>query len=178
MVGEQQKYNISLRILHWVMAIIIIGMIGIGWYMSDLPRENPLKGTLIGIHKSFGVLILILFFVRIFFRLATAIPPLPETIRLMERRLAGVGHKALYVFIGIVPLSGYAMSNLYGYGVSLFGIPLPKIFPENKELAALAREAHEILPYILLGIIIVHIAAVVRHRFFDRPENNVLSRIV
>jgi len=164
--------------MHWLMALLIMGMIGIGWYMAELPRENPLKGTLVGLHKSFGALLLILFFVRVGIRFATAIPELPQTMQLLERRLATIGHKLLYVFIGIVPLSGYAMSNFYGYGVSLFGLPLPKIFPENKELAGLAHEAHEVLPYILLVIIVVHVAAVIRHRFFDRPENDVLPRIL
>ena len=173
-----KKYPLIMRIIHWLMAALVIGMIAIGWYMSGLTRENPLKGTLIGIHKSFGVLILILFFVRVAIRLRSKIPALPETMPLIERRLAGFAHKILYVLIGIIPLSGYAMSNLYGYGVNLFILPMPRIFSENKELAGLAGESHEILAYSLLGMVIIHFAAVIKHRFFDRPENEVLGRML
>lgn len=172
------KYHISIRILHWFMALMILGMIGVGWYMEDLPRENPLKGQLVGLHKSFGALALILFFVRAALRLATKVPPLPETIPVIQRFLAHAGHKLLYLLMFIVPLSGYAMSNLYGYGVKMFGIEMPKLFPEDKELASFVREAHEILPYILLGVVVLHVGAVIQHRFFDKKENDVLNRMV
>jgi cytochrome b561 len=160
------------------MALFIIGMIAVGWYMHSLPRNDDLKNTLVGLHKSFGALILILFFVRVFLRFATKIPPLPKTIPPIERKLAHLGHGILYILIGIVPFSGYAMSNLHGSDVNLFGIKLPRLFLENKEFAHLSHEAHEILPYILLAIIIIHIAAVIKHRFFEKPQNNVLKRML
>ena len=178
MAKNIEKYDISLRIIHWLMAAIIIGLIAVGWYMADLSRESPLKGTLVGIHKSFGALILILFVVRVILRIKKGAPPLPETIRPMDRRFAALGHLLLYFFILIVPLSGYAMSNLYGYGVNLFGIPLPKIFFENKALGEIAHEAHEVLPCILLAIIAAHVVAVIKHRYFDKPGNDVLPRML
>jgi cytochrome b561 len=173
-----EKYNISLRIIHWVMALTIIAMIGVGWYMTELPKEGSLKNVLIGLHKSFGALLLILFFVRIALRFTTKIPALPVGIPKIQKKLAHLGHFMLYVFMLIVPLSGYAMSNLYGYDVSMFGIPLPKLFAENKDLGKLAREAHGIIPYVLLAIVVLHVAAVIQHHFLDKKENDVLKRMV
>lgn len=176
--NSSAKYHIAIRIMHWLMAILILGMIGIGWYMADLPKENPLKGELVSLHKSCGALLLILFFVRLAMRIVKKAPALPETIPPIERNLANLGHKLLYLFMLIVPLSGYAMSNLYGYAVKMFGIPMPILFSENKDLGKLAREAHELVPYILLGIIALHFAGAIKHRFFDKPENDVLGRML
>lgn len=178
MAGYAGKHHVLIRIMHWVMALLILGMIGCGWYMADLPKDDPLKGQLVGLHKSFGTLLLIMFFVRVLCRIVVTVPPLPETIPLIERALARVGHMMLYVFIGIVPLSGYAMSNMHGYEVSLFGLAMPKLFPTNKDLAGLVHEAHELLPYALLVIVILHVSAVIRHRFFDKPGNDVLGRML
>lgn len=178
MLRDVKKYHILMRLMHWLMAVLIICMICLGWYMSDLPKEDPLKGVLVGLHKSFGVLLLVLFLLRVVSRVVLVIPPLPDTMALVERRLAHVGHGTLYILMAVIPLSGYAMSNMYGYGVSVFGLAMPKLFPANKELAAIAREAHELLPYVLLVVLIIHVAAVIKHRFFDKPENNVLGRML
>ncbi len=178
MIINTDKYHFLVRIMHWVMAMLLLGMIAIGWYMTGLSKEDPNKNILVGWHKSFGALLLILFFVRITLRLTTKAPPLPETMPLLVRKLSSIGHGILYIFIGIVPLSGYAMSNLYGYGVNMFGIAMPKLFETNKELAAIARKSHELLPYIFLVIIALHVIAVIKHRFFDKKENNILSRML
>lgn len=173
-----EKYHIYIRIIHWAMALIILGMIGVGWYMSGLPKDGSLRNVLVDLHKSFGVLILILFFVRVAIRLATKIPPLPGTIPALQRKLAHLGHFMLYGLIFIVPLSGYAMSNMFGYRVKMFGLEMPKIFPDDKVIGRIAHEAHEILPYIFLAIIALHVAAVIQHHFFDKPENDILKRMV
>ncbi len=178
MSGNTGKYHISIRIMHWSMALLILGMIAAGWYMAGLPKDDALKAPLTNLHKSFGTLALILFFVRLVIRLATKAPPLPETIPAIQRLLAHLGHAGLYVFMFIVPLSGYAMSNLYGYGVKMFGMEMPRLFSANKEFAALARESHGILPFLLLGLIALHVGAVVQHRFFEKPENDVLKRML
>lgn len=173
-----EKYHVTIKILHWLMAIIILSMIACGWYMSELPKEDPMRSTFYGLHKSFGVVILILFFVRVVARLITKAPELPVGIPKLQQKLALLGHKLLYLFMFIVPLSGYAMSNLHGYAVKMFGMSMPKIFPDNKALGGVAHEAHEILPYVLLAIVVLHAVAAVQHRFFDKPGNDVLGRML
>ena len=160
------------------MAALIVGMIGIGWYMTGLAKDSPLRNDLVGLHKSFGSLILILFCFRVVLRIVTKIPKLPAGIPWAEQKLAHLGHVALYLFMLIVPLSGYAMSNMYGFSVNMFGIAMPKLFSADKNLAHTAHEAHEILPYIFLVLIFFHVAAVIKHRFFDKSGNDVLGRML
>ena len=175
---ENQKYSLFMRALHWIMAFIILSLIGLGWYMEGLEDTVSFRGDLYNLHKSFGVLVLLLLVVRFVVRQFSHIPALPEGIPAPVRKLARGAHYLLYLLIFAVPLVGYVMSNSYGYGVKLFGVPMPMLFPENKEIAALANEWHAILAYTLLAIVTLHIVGALKHRFFDKKENDVLHKML
>lgn len=173
----QEKYHWMLRITHWLMALLILGLIAVGWYMTGLDKTDENRYTFYGWHKSFGVVVLLLFGVRLVLRFTTHIPSLPAGLKPWEWKLSKLTHGLLYLFMLAVPLSGYAMSAAGGHGVKLFGIPMPSLFPEDKTIAGIAHEAHEIIPYILLGLVVLHIAGALKHRFMDAPENNVIRRM-
>jgi cytochrome b561 len=172
------KYALTSRILHWVMAFLIIFLLGLGIYMSDfLSNESPNRLEIYNLHKSLGVLVLILVFLRIINRLLTRTPALPFAISALEKKLAKFGHFALYFLMITTPLSGYLMSSFAGYPVKLFAIELPNFFEANFKIAGFFSEAHELSAFSLLGLIVIHILAVIRHRFFDKPGNDVLNRM-
>ncbi|MEI6730443.1 MAG: cytochrome b, partial [Pseudomonadota bacterium] len=160
------KYPVAMRFLHWFMAVIIISMIILGIYMGDVDKENPLRMQLYNIHKSFGVTVIFLFALRVAVRLASTakIPKLPEQIPQLEVRFAHLGHFAIYALMFAVPISGYAMSNSYGYPVKWFTIEMPKLFADDKAFGGLAAQAHEFLAFTLLAVIVIHFAAVIKHR--------------
>jgi cytochrome b561 len=173
------KYHLLSRIFHWAMALLIICMIGFGVYIADFIGEDSTnRYTLFDLHKSFGVLALILIAFRIINRFINHPPALPQTIKNYEKILAHLGHFSLYALMLIVPLSGYLMSNSYGFEVKFFGILLPFITSLNIDNAKIFSEVHEISAYILAGLIAIHIIAVVKHRFFDQKENDVLNRML
>ena len=173
------KYPLSSRILHWLMAAIILFMLGLGIYMTNfLSKEAPNRMDVYNLHKSLGALVLALIIVRAVNRFALGAPAMPQTLPKSQKILAHLAHFGLYILMILAPLSGYLMSNLFGYPVAFFGIELPKIAETNFKLGDFFHEMHEILPYVLLGLITVHILAVVKHRFFDKPENDVLKRMV
>lgn len=175
---KNQKYNALLRILHWAMGVTIIGLLTLGIYMADLDKEDPSRMDLYNLHKSFGALILILVFVRIAVRIFTKTPELPKGLSAFVKKAAKLAHYALYFFMFFIPLSGYIMSNSYGYPVAIFGFELPKLFADNKETGGLAGEAHELLAYALIALLILHVAGALKHRFFDKKENDVLGRMI
>jgi cytochrome b561 len=78
----------------------------------------------------------------------------------------------------IVPLSGYLMSNSYGFEVKIFGIILPNLISQSIDLARIFAEIHEISAFSLAGLIVLHIVAVIKHRFFDQKENDILKRML
>lgn len=171
-----QKYHISLRILHWFMAFVVIGLIASGWFMVGLSNDTPYKWDVYGLHKSFGVSVLLLVIIRIVMRIQKGAPVLPDSFSSLIKKLSNITHKSLYAFMLIIPITGYMMSVLAGYDVVFFGIKLPKLFAENKDVAKLFKQAHEILPYIALGVIVMHIAATLKHQIVDRY--NILQRML
>jgi cytochrome b561 len=173
------KYALTSRILHWVMAVLIIFLLGLGIFMSDfLSKESPNRLDVYNLHKSLGVVVLILVFLRILNRLLTRTPALPFAISALEKKLAKFGHLALYFLMFLTPFSGYLMSSFAGYPVKLFAIELPNFFEANFEIAHFFAETHSLCAFSLLGLIVIHILAVIRHRFFDKPGNDVLNRMI
>ncbi|CAG1773251.1 partial Cytochrome b561, partial [uncultured bacterium] len=90
--------------------------------------------------------------------------------------LAHWGHRALYALMVVTPLVGWADSNLHGRPVKLFGLPLPKLFPTVEDIGTTSGYIHTVLAYTLLGVVAVHVAAVIKHRYVDRAD--VLRRII
>lgn len=171
------KYHILLRITHWLMAICLIGLIGMGFYMEGL-KPSPDKWKFYDLHKSFGILMIILFVVRIILRKVTAIPAPNENIKPVHRKLSKAVHHTLYLLMIGVPVAGYIMSVAGGHKVPFFGMTVPALFDKNKALGGIAHEVHVYAAYTLLALIVLHLVGVIKHRFFEPPENDVLKRML
>lgn len=162
------KYPLPLRALHWLMALCILALFALGMIMVDLDKQDPMRAALFGVHKSLGVLVLLLFIARLAVRWRMAMPePAPGFVA-WERTLAHWAHRGLYVFMAVTPLIGWAYSDLHGRGVKLFGIAMPKLFPTVEGIGRWPGELHGYLAYALLGLVVLHIAAIIKHRYLDR----------
>lgn len=163
------KYHIFSRILHWSMAIIIIFLLGLGIYMNDfLSKEAPNRMDVYNLHKSLGVLVLILIFIRITNRFINKAPAFPDNMKKIEKTAAHLLHMFLYLLMIIVPLSGYLMSNFFGYPAMFFGFEMPFLVATNFEIGKIAAEIHEISAFTMIGALILHILATIKHFIFDR----------
>lgn len=171
-----QKYNKAVRILHWLMAIIIISLLILGWFMTNISDDKEYKWTIYWLHKSFGVTIIFLFLARIITRNRSNIPDLPERFSKWIKAAAKVSHYILYLLMILMPMSGYLMSSLNGYNVKLFSINLPNFLPENKALAGFFHAAHGIIAYIISFFILLHFLGAMKHLFIDKY--NILKRIL
>ena len=174
---KKEKYHISIRILHWLMALMIISLLIVGFYMKGIDKELFSRGIFYHFHKSFGVVVLFLVAIRIFFRLIKSTPPLPEAIPDKIKKLAHRVHYLLYLLMFIMPLSGYLMSNFYGYRVRLFDVKMPYLVEKNVELGAFFAKTHQVLGFVFVFVITLHVLGVIKHRFFDEKENDVLPRM-
>ena len=171
------KYHILLRITHWVMGFTIIGLFALGLYMNSLTPEEG-RYDLYDWHKAFGMLVILLFFGRIALRATTKVPPLPEGIKPHEKKLSHLVHGLLYLGMIGVPAVGYFYSSFGGHPVPFLGMTVPNIVAENKELSKQLGEVHEILAFILIGCVVLHVLGALKHRFFEPKENDVISRMV
>ena len=171
------------RLLHWLMAGLILFQLGLGLYMddvADIVRQFALYQT----HKSWGFVIFVLALVRIGWRLTHPAPALPADMSPLEATLARGAHLALYVLIVATPLSGWLMASAstlqeqFGIRNMVFGLfALPDPFqPGSDSLEALFRSIHASCAYGMAVILIGHVGAALRHHFVRRDA--VLRRMV
>lgn len=174
---NDQRYSLLSRLLHWLMALMIFGLIAVGNYMSGLADDAPERASLIALHKATGFIFLWLVLVRLGWALARAAPSLPAAFSSLERRLITATKHLMYLAMLVVPLSGWAMSNFAGYAVKLGAFNVPLLFEKNRALANFFHELHEYAPWVLLALIVVHLTAVIYHKL-EGGEKDILHRML
>lgn len=176
---KEQSYGKFAKFLHWVMALMVIVLIAVGTYMAGLDKADPSKVQLMDMHKSFGVIFMQFAILRVIWSRLINSPKLPDVLASWEKLLSKTITGSLYLLMLAIPFSGYVMTNLFGYPVSLFGlIDLPVLFGKNTEMALLAKQVHFLLVYTLMAALFAHITGALKHRFLDKPEADVLPRMM
>lgn len=174
------RYSATAIALHWLLALMLIGLFGVGVYMADLP-VSPQRLKLYNWHKWAGITVLTLSLLRLLWRLSHRPPALPEALlQTMPgwQRLAHHGtHLAMYVLFFAVPLTGWAYSSASGFRVMLFGrFPLPDFMPISQVLADNLQLGHRVLAMSLALLVLVHVAAALKHQWVDR--DGLLARML
>jgi cytochrome b561 len=167
MIGEHQRFTPLQRLLHWLMALMILSMlfIGVGMVSTVMPKYL----TLVKIHKPLGIAILLFALIRLGVRLRCGTPSLPADLPEPMRLAAVLSHYALYVLMIAMPLIGWAMLSAAAYPVVLFGgVQLPPILPQSAALHALLWGAHFYLAFAFFAVILLHIAGALFHAFIRR----------
>lgn len=164
------KYAKSAIAAHWLIALLVLAALPLGFYMSDLPL-SPRKLQLISWHKWIGVTVLLLLLPRLLIRLTRAVPEPVETMAAWQRAVASATHVALYALLAAVPLTGWLMSSAKGFPVVYLGlIPLPDLVGKDEALGKLLASAHEVLASGLMLLVALHVAAAIKHHLIDRDE--------
>ena len=154
------------RVLHWVMAAMVLAMLLIGIAMVGSLTDYH---RLVTIHRPLGILVLVLVAVRLVNRLVNRPPPLPADMPAPLRFLAHASHWLLYALMVAQPLVGWAMLSAEGYPVVLMGgWHLPPIAPHDAALFALLRPLHSVLAFLLFATILVHLGAALSHALIFR----------
>ncbi|MDH5435624.1 MAG: cytochrome b [Gammaproteobacteria bacterium] len=178
-LNSTDSYGYFSKFLHWIMAIIIIGLMAVGLYMTELDKDDSSRRGLYQLHKEFGLTIIFLGIIRIIWITISHPPSLPTGLKVWETKLAKSTKHLLYLLILLVPASGYIMSTLLGYPVDVFGLfEFPLLFDKNKETGEIFRTVHMIIAYCMIGVLALHIAGAVKHRLFDHANNDVLKRML
>ena len=169
---QAARYSTVAVALHWLLALVILAMFGVGVYMTDLPF-SPQRLKLYNWHKWAGVTFLALTVLRLLWRATHRPPELPAAIaRAMpswQSRAYQATHHLMYLLFFAVPLVGWAYSSAAGFPIVWFGqIPLPDLLPVNKELAELIKPLHKLLALALMALAGLHIAAALKHHWVDR----------
>ncbi|WP_242602138.1 cytochrome b [Legionella nagasakiensis] len=162
-------YSMGSKVIHWLSAVIVITMLSLSFFLGDLPEKYQPLGYLI--HKSFGLTVLFLFFLRILWIICRGKPSLPTTVPGWQKIMARSVQYSLYVFLFAMPMSGWIMSvsaNRIPVFFGLFPVPLP--IEPNKGLAKLMADAHGVIAWILIVLIVLHVAGAMKHYFIDKDR--------
>lgn len=174
---RQQRYTAVAIALHWAIALLIIGMIAVGWIMDAMPGgPGSPKVAIIQIHKSVGITILLLTIARIIWRIMNpppAEPPMPK----WQSLLASGVHILLYVLMIAMPLTGWIMASAeisqhdtrYFWTVEMYVPGIPGLPAETREgIAEGFEQVHGNLAWVIIGLLVLHVAGAVKHQFIDK----------
>lgn len=169
-------YTRTARLLHWLMAVLILGLFALGFYMQGLPL-SPEKLRLYSWHKWAGVTAFALVLVRLVWRVSHPPPPLPASMSRPWRLAAHMGHALLYLLMIAVPLSGWLMSSAKGIQTVWFGVlPIPDLLAKDQALGDALALTHKALNLIFVAAVTGHVAAALKHHFIDRDD--ILTRML
>jgi cytochrome b561 len=159
-------FPVPSRVLHWIMAVLILAMLFIGIAMVSSLADYH---RLVAIHKPLGISILILAALRLVNRLINPPPPLPQDMPSALRFAAHASHWLLYGLMFALPLVGWGMLSAAHYPIALVGpLHLPWIVPHSDGLHAFLRSLHTVLAFLLFATFLAHIGAALMHALIFR----------
>ena len=164
------RYTRTAKGLHWLIALLILGLLGLGFYMHDLPL-SPQKLQLYSWHKWAGVTVFLLVIVRLAWCVTHQPPPLPAGMPRWQQWAAHTTHVLLYLLMLAIPLSGWLMSSAKGFQTVWFGVlPLPDLLAKDKVLGDLLATLHMSLNLLLVALLVAHVGASLKHHFINKDD--------
>jgi cytochrome b561 len=167
MTGNDMRFTVLQRMLHWIMAACILAMlfIGVGMVSTIMPKYVPLLAT----HKTLGIAILVLALIRLGVRARYGAPALPASLPVPMKLAAHLSHYALYGLMIGMPVIGWAMLSAGAYPVVLYGgIRLPAILPQSDAVHTILWNAHFYLAFAFYALVLLHVAAALFHALVRR----------
>jgi cytochrome b561 len=174
--NTEPRYTGTAIALHWLIAIGVFALVGLGWFMTDIPKGTPERAFWFNLHKSIGVTVGVVVLVRLWWRLTHKPPALPASMPSWEVRAAKLNHALMYACLVIMPLVGFTASNFTKYGVKYFGLQIGPFFAENQALRDGLQVVHQYTSYVLVLLVIMHVLAAFKHLLVDR--DNVFQRML
>jgi cytochrome b561 len=158
-------WGVVQQVLHWVVAVAVLTQLSVGLIFSNLPENDPRAGVYYGIHGTLGVLILVTMLCRFVWRQLHPVPALPDTLSPTLKVAARANHWLFYALLIGLPLGGWLMVSARGYKISFFGAELPALIEKNQPVADFVFLLHAGGAFLLIGLIILHAAAALRHEY-------------
>ena len=162
-------YGLTSIVLHWLVAVAVFGLFALGFWMVGLNYYSSWYRTAPDLHKSIGILLLLVMLLRVLWRFVSPAPaPLASQGRL-TRIAARLGHSLLYLGLFLVMVSGYLLSTADGRPIGVFGLfDVPALITSIADQADRAGLVHEYAAWALVILAVVHALAALKHHFIDR----------
>jgi cytochrome b561 len=162
-------YGWGTIILHWLVAVTVVGLFTLGYWMVDLGYYDPWYKQGPDLHKSIGILLFLVMLVRTILRLVQVKPQAIETHTDIEKKLGRLVHIFLYGALFILMISGYLISTADGRAIEVFElisvISFGELFTDQEDLSGMV---HKYLAYVLISVVVLHALAALKHHFIDK----------
>ncbi len=167
--NTKEEYGWVAIVLHWVLALLIIGLFAMGIWMRSLGYYDTWYNRAPDLHKSLGLLTFLLLVLRYLWRMGNEMPQPSVKLSDWEKTSSRMAHTCLYLLTLVVILSGYLISTADDKGVSFFGVfSLPAAFSAIENQEDIAGEIHEIVAWVMMALVLLHTLASLKHHFVDR----------
>lgn len=164
------RYSRGAVILHWLIAALVLFNVVVALATDDAPK--PVRMYWMPMHMAVGVLVLALSVIRIGWRISHRPPPLDPALATWERMLATGVHALFYVLLIAIPITGWLMVSAPADAgpISFFGLFNVPALPVagNKTAEEIGHEGHEIMGFVMIGLVLLHVAGALKHQLFDR----------
>lgn len=167
--NTEARYGAVSKTFHWIIALGIIFMLCLGFYMGGAEGLSKLK--LYNLHKSIGITILTLALMRVLWNIYSQTPPFVSSMKKWEKHAAHALHICLYLGMIGMPLSGWLLSSTAGRPVHVFGLfQMPDIIGPNENLRDIFGTLHWITAWCLVAALPVHVGAALKHHFIAKDD--------
>jgi cytochrome b561 len=167
---ETLRYNYAHRLLHWLIVLLVLGLLAVGALLGNLGFEGlkdlvglEMTNQLYGYHKTFGIIILALMVLRLVLKRLFRSPAYQPPLSGFERAASLTVHSLFYVALILMPVLGWLGTAAGGFPVQFFDLTLPGLIPENKALSETLFQLHGIVGWVILGLILIHVSAAIYH---------------
>ena len=165
---RSDRYSSVAIWFHWTIAVLVILNLAVGILHESVPALRAWMGA----HKAIGITVLVLTAGRVAWRLAHRPPPLPAETKAWEKGLAHATHWTLYLLLIAMPLTGWMMvsGGTSPKPLSWFGLfPIP-LLPVSKAAGGFGHDAHGVLGWLMLALVVLHVGAALRHHLLLRDS--------
>ncbi len=169
--NDQRRYGWIAVTLHWGMALLVVGLFALGLWMTGLGYYDPWYRKGPDLHRTLGVVLFALLIARLGWRRLNPQPAPEPTHAPWERLAAHCAHRALYLLLILISVSGYLISTADGRPIQLFGaLELPALIHGIDQQEEYAGTAHLWLAIAALSLAALHAGAALKHHFIDRDR--------
>ncbi len=171
----ETSYRRPARILHWLVAAIVLYLVVAGFAIVYI-EEFPGKETIYNLHRSFGFVVLVLMVIRLGYRIMHPPPQYPDYMPPLQKFVAGTVHGLLYAILLINPVVGWVATSAYPAPIWIFGLfELPPLVGKNEMLSKLLFDVHHFLGIATVVMVAIHVGGAVFHQMFQK--DNIIRRM-
>lgn len=170
-MNTRQQFGWVMILIHWLVAIAVFGLFGLGLYMVDLTYYDAWYNEAPHIHESIGILVLLVMLFRVAWRLASPPPHTLPSHKAWEKAGAHMAHLGMYLLLFVVLISGYLIPTADGSGVEVFNwFTVPSVTGQQKGMESIAGDVHYWAAWALVVLAVIHAIGAIKHHVVDKDE--------